>query len=123
MKTTSSLARLRFLRLLTLFVALSFNLNKIYAQITVTTTVPTGQSQALNVGVGTASFAVLITNTGSSTVHISSIVLTQPAGISLVSATSSIGTATISNNSIVLNIDLPAFQNLSIDRKSPRLNS
>jgi hypothetical protein len=114
MKTTSFQARLRILRLFTLFIALSFNFVKLSAQITVSTIVPTGQSEALNVGVGTATFAVEITNSSNSTVHISSIVVTQPTGVSLVSATSSIGTASVSGNSIVLNIDLPAFQNINI---------
>jgi len=82
--------RLRFLRMLMLFIALSLCFGNLFAQLSVTTTVPTGQSEALNVGVGTAIFSTIITNTGSSTTHINSLALIQPAGVSIVSATANI---------------------------------
>jgi hypothetical protein len=48
-----------------------------YAQITISAIVPTGQSEALNVGVGTASFSVTIRNTGAITTHINSLLVNQ----------------------------------------------
>ena len=99
-------ARLRFLRCITLVAALCFGYGQINAQVKIVATVPTGLSEALNVGVGTADFSTTITNIGSSSTHISSLAVNQPAGVSIVSATASTGTATVSNNSILLNADL-----------------
>jgi len=114
MKRKTINARLWFLRGLTLLVALSFSIGNLFAQITVTTTVPTGQSGALNVGVGTASFSVSITNTGSSSTHITSLVVNQPVGVSLVSATASIGTATINGDTVLLDTIIPANHKLVV---------
>jgi len=114
MKRKTINARLWFLRGLTLLVALSFSIGNLFAQITVTTTVPTGQSGALNVGVGTASFSVSITNTGSSSTHITSLIVNQPVGVSLVSATASIGTATINGDTVLLDTIIPANHKLVV---------
>jgi len=77
-------ARLRFLRSLTLVVALCFNLSSLYAQITVSTIVPTGQSEAINVGINSAGFTTTIQNSSAESVIISSIQLTIPVGTSIV---------------------------------------
>jgi hypothetical protein len=112
-------SRTRFLRVLTLCIALCFSFGQINAQITISTTVPTGSTDALNIGVGTASFSVTIANTGSGNTNIASLVLNQPTGVSLVSARASIGTvqyvATVQDDKTIgLNIDLPAYQTLTV---------
>jgi len=87
--------------------------------LNITSKVPTGQSEALNVGVGTSSFDVDIANTTSSSTHISNLIVSQPKGVRLVSVSAQIANqnvpVTLQNDStIMLNIDLPGYQKLTV---------
>jgi hypothetical protein len=114
----SLLARLRVLLFLTLFLTVCFNISKVKADIVVSTSVPTGQSEALNVGVGCSQFETDIVNNGSSIVHITSLTINHPTGIQIISCLASIGIqpipSSLSGNVITLDVDLPANQKIII---------
>lgn len=104
--------------------ALGFNIGLARAQLQVTTSVPTGETGALNVGVGTASFGIRVVNTGASSTKLSKVVVNQPSGLEIVNAKATVGTQvynlSVHDSTVDVNIDLAsgAALDLSYGKKA-----